>query len=75
MEQVVLGSSEMLFVDLLFQQSLVRVVRQYDFSTASNVAPILAVDEIRGPAYLICLTRSLSDDAVLGALLLHLSWA
>ena len=39
MEPIVLGAGGMLFVDPLFQQSLVRVVRRYNFSTASAVVP------------------------------------
>lgn len=45
MEPVVLGAGGMLFVDPLFQQSLVRVVRRYNFSTAPDVAPITVSDE------------------------------
>lgn len=45
MEPVVLGAGGMLFVDPLFQQSLVRVVRRYNFSTASDVAPVPALDD------------------------------
>ncbi|KAH7068739.1 pyridoxal phosphate-dependent transferase [Paraphoma chrysanthemicola] len=36
LEPVVLGAGGMLFVDPLFQQSLVRVVRRYKFSTYAN---------------------------------------
>ncbi|KAF3044061.1 hypothetical protein E8E12_008573 [Didymella heteroderae] len=38
MEPVILGAGGMIFVDPLFQQSLVRVVRRYNFAT-SEVAP------------------------------------
>jgi dethiobiotin synthetase/adenosylmethionine--8-amino-7-oxononanoate aminotransferase len=44
MEPVVLGAGGMIFVDPLFQQSLVRVVRRYDFSTGSQDIPIRGVD-------------------------------
>ncbi|KAI4696754.1 uncharacterized protein J4E88_000932 [Alternaria novae-zelandiae] len=37
LEPVVLGAGGMLFVDPLFQQSLVRVVRRYDFANGSRV--------------------------------------
>lgn len=37
LEPIVLGAGGMLFVDPLFQQSLVRVVRRYNFSTAADV--------------------------------------
>jgi dethiobiotin synthetase/adenosylmethionine--8-amino-7-oxononanoate aminotransferase len=37
----------MLFVDPLFQQSLVRVVRRYNFSTTPEVTPISHTDEHR----------------------------
>jgi dethiobiotin synthetase/adenosylmethionine--8-amino-7-oxononanoate aminotransferase len=36
MEPVILGAGGMIFVDPLFQQSLVRVVREYDFSPATK---------------------------------------
>ncbi|KAI4914210.1 hypothetical protein J4E85_010722 [Alternaria conjuncta] len=37
LEPVVLGAGGMLFVDPLFQQSLVRVVRHYDFANGSRI--------------------------------------
>ncbi|KAJ4353002.1 hypothetical protein N0V95_003720 [Ascochyta clinopodiicola] len=39
MEPVILGAGGMIFVDPLFQQSLARVVRRYNFSTSSDAAP------------------------------------
>ncbi|KZM25942.1 ATP binding [Ascochyta rabiei] len=38
MEPVILGAGGMIFVDPLFQQSLARVVRRYNFSTSSDAA-------------------------------------
>ncbi|KAF2129586.1 PLP-dependent transferase [Dothidotthia symphoricarpi CBS 119687] len=45
MEPVILGAGGMIFVDPLFQQSLVRVVRRYNFSPASEAAPLLEADK------------------------------
>lgn len=45
MEPVILGAGGMMFVDPLFQQSLVRVVRRYNFSPASAAAPPPERDE------------------------------
>lgn len=39
MEPVILGAGGMIFVDPLFQQSLARVVRRYNFSTSSETTP------------------------------------
>jgi dethiobiotin synthetase/adenosylmethionine--8-amino-7-oxononanoate aminotransferase len=39
MEPVILGAGGMIFVDPLFQQSLVRVVRRYNFATSIESAP------------------------------------
>ncbi|USP78500.1 uncharacterized protein yc1106_05774 [Curvularia clavata] len=46
MEPVILGAGGMLFVDPLFQQSLVRVVRRYDFSSGSRITPTSAEDDV-----------------------------
>ncbi|KAH7398208.1 pyridoxal phosphate-dependent transferase [Pyrenochaeta sp. MPI-SDFR-AT-0127] len=45
MEPVILGAGGMMFVDPLFQQSLVRVVRRYNFSNASENKSPEHVDE------------------------------
>jgi dethiobiotin synthetase/adenosylmethionine--8-amino-7-oxononanoate aminotransferase len=45
MEPVILGAGGMIFVDPLFQQSLVRVVRRYDFSSSSKGATPVEADE------------------------------
>lgn len=45
MEPIILGAGGMRFVDPLFQRSLVRVVRRYDFSTTSIVAPKADTDD------------------------------
>jgi dethiobiotin synthetase/adenosylmethionine--8-amino-7-oxononanoate aminotransferase len=45
LEPVVLGAGGMLFVDPLFQQSLVRVVRRYDFSGGSRTTDPQTGDE------------------------------
>lgn len=39
MEPVILGAGGMIFVDPLFQQSLARVVRRYNFTTSAATAP------------------------------------
>ncbi|KAH8728086.1 pyridoxal phosphate-dependent transferase [Phaeosphaeriaceae sp. PMI808] len=44
MEPVILGAGGMLFVDPLFQQSLVRVVRRYNFSTTATITPASDTD-------------------------------
>ena len=41
MEPVILGAGGMIFVDPLFQQSLARVVRRYDFSTSSATTNVV----------------------------------
>ncbi|KAF1834787.1 bifunctional dethiobiotin synthetase/adenosylmethionine-8-amino-7-oxononanoate aminotransferase [Decorospora gaudefroyi] len=47
MEPVILGAGGMMFVDPLFQQSLVHVVRRYDFSSgASPPSPSTGTDEL-----------------------------
>ncbi|KAJ4308377.1 hypothetical protein N0V94_009377 [Neodidymelliopsis sp. IMI 364377] len=45
MEPVILGAGGMIFVDPLFQQSLARVVRRYDFSTSQKSAAPVAESE------------------------------
>lgn len=45
LEPVVLGAGGMLFVDPLFQQSLVRVVRRYDFAGSSRTTEPQTEDE------------------------------
>jgi dethiobiotin synthetase/adenosylmethionine--8-amino-7-oxononanoate aminotransferase len=45
MEPVVLGAGGMIFVDPLFQQSLVRVVRRYNFSAGCQDLSLPGVDE------------------------------
>ncbi|RAR15995.1 plp-dependent transferase [Stemphylium lycopersici] len=45
MEPVILGAGGMIFVDPLFQQTLVRVVRRYDFGSGSRVCPPSTEDE------------------------------
>lgn len=45
MEPVILGAGGMIFVDPLFQQSLVRVVRQYNFSNTSEIVLLQNTDE------------------------------
>jgi dethiobiotin synthetase/adenosylmethionine--8-amino-7-oxononanoate aminotransferase len=45
LEPVVLGAGGMLFVDPLFQQSLVRVVRRYDFEGGSKTTDSQAKDK------------------------------
>ncbi|KAH9868153.1 hypothetical protein J1614_007225 [Plenodomus biglobosus] len=44
MEPVILGAGGMIFVDPLFQQSLVRVVRSYDFASGSEFSTPSAKD-------------------------------
>jgi dethiobiotin synthetase/adenosylmethionine--8-amino-7-oxononanoate aminotransferase len=46
MEPVILGAGGMLFADPLFQQTLVRVVRRYDFGNGSRVNSISAGDDL-----------------------------
>lgn len=46
MEPVILGAGGMLFVDPLFQQALVRVVRRYDFSNGSRTNPTPAENDV-----------------------------
>ncbi|EUC45317.1 hypothetical protein COCMIDRAFT_95822 [Bipolaris oryzae ATCC 44560] len=46
MEPVVLGAGGMLFVDPLFQQTLVRVVRRYSFSNGSRTARVLDENDV-----------------------------
>ncbi|KAF9694523.1 hypothetical protein EKO04_007404 [Ascochyta lentis] len=45
MEPVILGAGGMIFVDPLFQQSLARVVRRYNFSISSEAEPPAAESE------------------------------
>jgi dethiobiotin synthetase/adenosylmethionine--8-amino-7-oxononanoate aminotransferase len=45
LEPIVLGAGGMLFVDPLFQQSLVRVVRRYDFAGSSRTTDPQTEDE------------------------------
>ena len=45
MEPVILGAGGMIFVDPLFQQSLARVVRRYNFSPGSDATPLQEADE------------------------------
>jgi dethiobiotin synthetase/adenosylmethionine--8-amino-7-oxononanoate aminotransferase len=45
MEPVILGAGGMIFVDPLFQQSLVRVVRRYNFSSSSENTASTRTDE------------------------------
>jgi dethiobiotin synthetase/adenosylmethionine--8-amino-7-oxononanoate aminotransferase len=46
MEPVILGAGGMIFVDPLFQQSLVRVVRRYDFSSSNKLMPPSSEDDL-----------------------------
>jgi dethiobiotin synthetase/adenosylmethionine--8-amino-7-oxononanoate aminotransferase len=46
MEPVILGAGGMIFVDPLFQQSLVRIVRRYDFSASTKPVSTSFDDEL-----------------------------